>query len=245
MKNKLIVLLALLLATAGLRAEDSKSSYSITTDFFFVSEYVFRGIEQQDAAFQPAVTFTQDTLALGIWTSQALTNQSLVWAQGSEIDLWGTYGFKLGETVTATVGGTYYLYPSARASLGEPDKTYELSLGLAAPLGPLTGSVTYFKDFVLESNTFQFGVGYSIPLPESKGSFDLAAVYAFNDIGDGDGDLPGTAGFDYRYYAFSGTLAYKLTAAATLKLGATYTGVSKIPGAPKNLIFSVGISAGL
>lgn len=245
MKLKLLTALALACASSGLRAEETKSSYSITADFFYVSEYVFRGIEQQDAAFQPAVTFTKDTLALGVWTSQALTNKSAVWAQGSEIDFWGTYGVKLSESVTATFGGTYYLYPSARPSLSEPDKTYELSAGLSAPLGPLTGSVTYFKDFVLESNTFQFGLGYSIPLPEEKGSFDLAGTYGFNDIGDGDGDLPGTAGFDYRYYALSATLAYKLTAAATLKLGATYTGVNNIPGAPKNLVFSVGVTAGL
>jgi uncharacterized protein (TIGR02001 family) len=245
MKHTLLAALALTLASAGLRAEEPKSSYSLTTDFFFVSEYIFRGIEQQDAAFQPAVTFTKDTLSLGVWTSQALTNKSLVWAQGSEIDLWGTYGFKLTDALTATVGGTAYLYPSARPSLSEPDETYELSLGVSAPLGPLTGSATYFKDFVLESNTFQFGVAYSIPLPEGKGSFDLAATYAFNDIGDGDGDLPGTAGYDYRYYALSGTFAYKLTAAATLKLGATYTGVNRIPGAPKNLVFTVGVSAGL
>ena len=245
MKKTLLAALALTLATTGLRAEEPKSSYSITADFLYASEYIFRGIEQQDAAFQPAVTFTKDTLSLGVWTSQALTNQSLVWAQGSEIDLWGTYGFKLNDTFTATVGGTYYLYPSARPSLGEPDKTYELSLGLSAPLGPVTGTATYFKDFVLETNTFQFGLAYSVPLPESRGSVDFGAVYAFNDVGDADGDLPGTAGFDYRYYALSATLAWKLTAAATLKLGATYTGVNRIPGAPKNLVFTAGISAGL
>lgn len=245
MKKLLLAALALTLTTTGLRAEEPASSYSITTDFFFVSEYVFRGIEQQDAAFQPAVTFTRDTLALGVWTSQALTNKSLVWAQGSEVDLWGTYGVKLSESVTATFGGTYYLYPSARPSLGEPDQTWELCAGLSAPLGPLTGSATYFHDFVLEANTFQFSLGYSLPLPDAKATLDFAGVYAFNDIGDGDGDLPGTSGFDYRYYAVSATFGYKLTAAATLKLAATYTGVSQIPGAPKNLVFSVGVTAGL
>ena len=45
--------------------------------------------------------------------------------------------------------------------------------------------------------------------------------------------------------ALSATLAWKLTAAATLKLGATYTGVNRIPGAPKNLVFSAGVTAGL
>lgn len=245
MKKTLLAALALTLASSGLHAEEPKSSYSITADFVYASEYVFRGIEQQDAALQPAVTFTSGSLALGVWTSQALTNRSVNWSQGSEIDLWGTYGIKLNDSYTAVLGGTYYLYPSARPRLSEVDKTYELSAGLTGPVGPLTGSATYFHDFVMESNTFQFGLAYSIPLPEEKGSFDLGATYGFNDIGDGDGDLPGTGGFDYRYYAVSASIAYKLTAAATLKTGLTYTGVNKIAGAPKNLIFTVGVTAGL
>lgn len=243
MRNTLLAALAFV-ACSGLRAEESKSSYSITTDFFYATEYIFRGIEQQDQAFQPAVTFTKDTLSLGVWTSQAITNKSLVWAQGSEIDLWGTYGVPVGST-TVTFGGTYYWYPSARPSFSEPGHTFELSAGVSAPLGPLTGSATYFHDFVLEADTFQFGLGYTIPIKKDKSAFDLSATYGFNDIGDGDGGLPGTAGYDYRYYAFSGTFSYKLTAAATFKTGLTYTGVNKIPGAPKNLIFTVGVSAGL
>lgn len=245
MKKILPAVLALAGATTALRAEEPASSWSITADFVCVSEYVFRGIEQQDAAFQPAVTFAKDSLSLGVWTSQALSNRTANWAQGNEVDLWGTYGFKLGESATATVGATYYLYPSARPSFSEPDDTFELSLGLSAPLGPLTGTATYFKDFVLESNTFQFGLACSVPLPDGKASLDLAGVYAFNDIGDADGDLPGTAGYDYRYYAVSATFGYKLTPAATLKLGATCTGVDRLSGAPRNLVISVGLTAGL
>lgn len=245
MKKTLLAALVLTLASAGLPAEESKSSYSLTADFVYASEYAFRGIEQQDAAFQPAVTFTSGSFALGMWTSQALTNRSVNWAQGGEIDFWGTYGIKLSDRYTAVLGGTYYLYPSARPWLSEVDQTYELSVGLTGPVGPLTGSATSFHDFVMESNTFQFGLAYSIPLPSEKGSCDLGAAYGFNDIGDGDGGLPGAGGFDYRYYAVSASIAYKLTAAATLKTGLTYTGVGGIPGAPKNLILTVGVAAGL
>ncbi|MBA3850725.1 MAG: hypothetical protein C0502_12145 [Opitutus sp.] len=54
-----------------------------------------------------------------------------------------------------------------------------------------------------------------------------------------------TAGFGHRRYALSATLAWKLTAAATLKLGAACTGVNKIPGAPRHLVHSVGVTTGL
>ena len=35
---------------------------------------------------------------------------------------------------TLTLGGTAYLYPSARPSFGEPDSTWELSAGVSGPL---------------------------------------------------------------------------------------------------------------
>lgn len=242
--RKLLITAAAIAAAAGLRADEPKSSYVVTADFVYASEYVFRGFEQTDAALQPAVTFTMNTFSLGVWSSQALSNQSTGWAQGNEIDVWGTYGIPVGKA-TVTLGGTAYLYPSARPSFGEPDSSWELSAGVSAPLGPLSGSATYFHDFVLDANTFQFGLGYSMALPDEKGSFDLAGQYGFNKIDDGNGDLPGTGGVDYRYWAVSGTLSYKLTATTTLKTGLTYTGVNKVSGFPKNLIFTVGVTAGL
>lgn len=245
--KKLLILAALAGSlTSGLRADEAapQSSYSVTADFVYVSNYIFRGLKQTDSAFQPAVTFTMDTLSLGVWTSQAVANQSQGFAQGNEVDLWGTYGFAAGPA-TVTVGGTAYLYPSARASLGEPDETYEGSVGLSAPLGPLAGSATWFHDFVLDSDTLQFGLAYGVPLPDDRGSLDFAAAYGFNDIDDGNGNHPGHTGATYRYYAFGATLSYKLTAAAKLKLSANYSGATSVPGSPNDFWVTVGVSAGL
>ncbi len=47
MKKTLLAALVLLSTSLGLRAEETSSSYSITADFVYVSEYIFRGIEQQ------------------------------------------------------------------------------------------------------------------------------------------------------------------------------------------------------
>jgi uncharacterized protein (TIGR02001 family) len=244
--RKILLAAGALLLALSLHAEDSKSSYSITTDFTYVSEYIFRGIEQQDQAFQPSVTFIQDTLTLGVWTSQGINNQNLVWAQGSEIDLTGSYGIPFGEKYTFLVGGTYYWYPSARDSLGEPGYTWELSGGVAGPVGPLTGSATYFHDFKLKANTFEFTLAYSVPLSNQNSTLDVSAGYGFNDIGDGNGGLPGESGYDYRYYHAHATYGYKLTPATTLKIGLHFVDVSKLAGAPgANLWFSVGLTAGL
>jgi len=245
--KKLLLLTALAgVFASGLRADEAAtaSSYSVTADFVYASNYVFRGLKQTDSAFQPAVTFTMDTLSLGVWTSQAVANQSQGFAQGNEVDLWGSYGFAAGPA-TITVGGTAYLYPSARASLGEDDTTYEGSLGLSAPLGPVVGSATYYHDFVLDANTLQFGLAYGVPLPDDSGSLDFTASYGFNDLDDGNGNLPGQGGPNYRYYAFGATLTYKLTAAAKLKLSANYSGATSVPGSPNDFWFTVGVSAGL
>lgn len=245
--KKLLLLTALAgVFTSGLRADEAatKSSYSVTTDFVYASNYIFRGLKQTDSAFQPAVTFTMDTLSLGVWTSQAVANQSQGFAQGNEVDVWGSYGIAVGKA-TVAVGGTAYLYPSARASLGEDDNTYEGSIGISAPLGPVSGSATWFHDFVLDANTLQFGLTYGVPLPDERGSLDFAASYGINDLDDGNGNLPGKGGPNYRYYAFGATLSYKLTTAATLKLSANYSGATSVPGSPNDFWFTVGVSAGL
>jgi uncharacterized protein (TIGR02001 family) len=245
MKSKLSVLLALLLSAGALRAEEPKSSYAITADFAYVSEYIFRGIEQQDGALQPAVTFTKDTLSLGVWSSQGIANRSVNWAQANEIDLWFGYGIAF-DKATVSVGGTAYLYPSARASLGEPDNTWELSLGVSGPLGPLTGSATYFHDFVLDADTFEFKTSYSIALPDDRGTVDFGAFYCFNDIGDVNGNHAGAHTIDYQYFGASAAFTYKLTATTALKASINYVDVNDVPGAPgANLWFSLGLTAGL
>ena len=245
MKSKLSVLLAFALSLGALRAEEPKSSYSITADFLYVTEYIFRGIEQQDGALQPAVTFTKDTLSLGVWSSQALSNRSANWAQGNEVDVWFSYGISF-DQATISVGGTGYLYTTARPSFGEPDDTWELSLGASGPLGPLTGSATYFHDFVLKSDTFEFKLAYSLPLPDDRGAVDFTGFYALNDIGDVNGSHAGEHTIDYKYFGASAAFTCKLNARTALKASVNYVDVDDVPGAPgANLWFAIGVSAGL
>lgn len=244
--RKLLTALFTLACAAGAIAEDApKSSYSITTDFSFFSEYFFRGVKNQSAALQPSASLTAGSFSAGIWTSQAVEARSASWAQGNEIDFWGAYAVPMGK-YSLNLGGTYYLYPSARESLGEPDATWEGSVGVSGPLGPLTGSATYFHDFVLDSNTVELKIGYSMALPQEKGSFDLGFYYGMTDISDGNGDIAGDGGVKYDYYGINATLTYKLTTSAALKLGVYWTDVSDdIPSQDDNVFFSIGVTTGL
>lgn len=239
-------IIAALFFGSALFAEETKSSYSISTDFTFATEYIFRGIEQQDRAFQPSITLAYDALTLGIWSSQALNHKRESWAQGSEIDFTAAYAIPVTKDTTLTFGGTYYYYPSARPSLGEPDGTYEPSVGISGPLGPLAASATYYHDFVLRANTVLFTVAHGFALAGDKGSFDVSAFYGSNDITDGNGDLPGTGGVDYRFFGADAVLSYKASATTTAKVGAHYVDVSRLAGAPgANIWFSVGVTVGL
>lgn len=244
MKKLLFATLALA-AAAGLRAEEAKSSYSVTTDFTYTTQYFFRGVKNQDSAFQPSVTYTQGGFSGGIWTSQALDKRSTAWAQGKEYDFFAGYTLPVAEKYSFAVGGTYYCYPSARPSLSEAKKTYEGSLAFSGPVGPLTGKLSGFHDFKLDSNTVQLDLGYSIPLSNDGGSFDVGVYYGRNDIGDGDGDLPGTSGYLYKYYGVDVGLTGKLSDKLTVKVAAHWTNVSDLPHADTNVWLSVGLTVAL
>ena len=232
--RKILIITAALLAALSLRAQEPASSYSITTDFTYVSEYIFRGVKQQNTAFQPSISLAAGSFSGGLWTSQALDQKAASWAQGSEVDAFGSYSFSLSEDWSVAPGFTYYLYPSARPSLGELDKTFELSLGVSGPIGPLSSYATYFHDFDLDSDTIEVGLGYSTSLSE-KATFDLGVTY---------GAARFDAGGDYDYFAAKLTLSFKLTASASLKVGA-YWADSDITGLGSNTWFSVGVSTGL
>lgn len=230
-----------LLAAAGLSAEEAKSSYSVTADFTYTTRYFFRGVIAQDQAFQPSITYSQGAFSGGIWSSQALNDKTAQWAQGKEYDFFAGYTFALEENRSVTVGGTYYYYPSARPSLSEPKKTYEGYIAFATPIGPLSGKLTAFHDFKLDSNTLQADLGYSVPI--SNGSFDVGVYYGYNDVGDGDGDLPGTAGYTYKYYGADASVSVKLSEKATIKLGGHWTDTSGDVASPdKNLWVTLGVT---
>lgn len=243
--KKLLFVALTLAASLGLRAEEAKSSYSITSDFTYTTRYFFRGVQQQEGAFQPSVTFAQGPFSLGVWTSFAADNHTAAWSQGKEYDIVGSYSLNLAEGVTGTVGGTYYYYPSARPSLSEPKDTYESVLALAATQGAFTGKVSYFHDFVYKSNTFQFDLGYSKSIADGGAQFDAGVYYGLNDIGDGDGDLPGSGGYDYSYYGLDASISGKISDNATLKIGGHWTNVSKLAQPKTNVWLTVGVTVAL
>lgn len=232
--KKTLLALAALLSVAGLRAEEAAApSYSVVTDFTYVSKYVFRGVQASEQSFQPSVTVSGNGFTLGVWSAQALEEQDAAWAQGNEIDIFGIYAFTFEGGYALTLGATSYQYPSARASLGELDSTFETSLGFSAPLGPVTASLTYFHDFDLDADTFEGTVSYSGTINDAA-SYGVAGSYGLANF---------DAGGDYDYYSLKATLSYKVTKGATLTVGVNWADTD-IAGLDDNAWVSVGVSAG-
>lgn len=240
--KKIAIILAALAASVGMNAQDSKSSYSVTTDFTYSSEYIFRGIESADASFQPSVELAMGDFYVGLWTNQPVTKHA-----NNEIDIYLGQKFKMNDQLSFEVVGTYYWYPEARTSLGETKHSYEAGVGATYTVSGISTSVYYYYDFRLEANTVQGSVGYSLPLEALGASLDLSVFYGTVDGKDFAPDALGSAvSQSYSYYGADVSIPYKLNDHATVTTGVHYATNENVPPgtADNNLWFSVGLSVG-
>ncbi len=115
------------------------------------SEYLFRGIEQENgAAVQGSLTWNNPSgFYLGAWAS----NAGLV--GGNELDLYGGWTAEMGNGVAWDLGVIYYLYSEAEEVDGSLSIDYpEVYAGLS--FGGLSGKVFYtdqFNDELSERST--------------------------------------------------------------------------------------------
>jgi uncharacterized protein (TIGR02001 family) len=119
---------AIVLTTAGL---GSAQAVDITANGGAVTQYIFRGVPQSDgkAAAQGGVDLEASGFYLGTWASQVDTSARTIFdevpATGLEVDLYGGYGFDVGE-FNLGIGATGYFYTD------DFDETYtELNLSAA------------------------------------------------------------------------------------------------------------------
>lgn len=244
--KKTVMIVAALAVAAAAQAQDTKKSYSVTTDFSYTSEYVFRGIEQQDKAFQPSVEVTAGDAYLGLWTSQAITHQDASFAKGNEIDVYGGYKYKVDNALTLEAVTTYYYYPSARAALSETGHSWEAGIGATYNFQGFTPAINYYYDFVLNAQTTQASVGYSLPLTEIGTSLDFNVFAGHVDTRDTNGTRPGKPRESYDYYGADLSVPYKLSETATATAGLHYVDNRNVPTgtAGNNLYFTLGVSIG-
>jgi len=211
MKKLLLVSASLVLtATAAMPAQ--AGDVSVSTSIDFVSGYVFRGVSLADTAIQPGVEVAVGDFAVGVWYSTGVGDTSVLALD--EVDLYASYGLSLSDTISASVGVTYYHYPQGGGlfeTLGGAAGTYEVSAGLAFDT-MLSPEVTAYYDFTLEGFTLEGGISHSLPTSD-KSSIDLGLTAGLVD----------GQGVSWEYGTASAAFAYGFTDDVSAYLGANYT----------------------
>jgi uncharacterized protein (TIGR02001 family) len=209
----------------------TKPSYSVTGDFSYTSEYVFRGIKNSNGAIQGSLEIGQDDFRAGIWTSQPIDGQD---ANGNnannELDFYAGYKFRVSKALSADFVGTYYYYPEA--SGGVTHHSYEVGAGATFDMGALSPgfngvstSLYYYYDLRLKAQTLQASVGYSFPLKDYGTSLDFSAFAGTVSTHDAapDDDSPRPAVREsYNYYGIGVNIPYKLAENAQVHVGVSY-----------------------
>lgn len=180
----------------------------------YVSEYVFRGVSFANTAVQPAISVSKGGFTLGAWASTGLGETSAI--AGDEIDIYGSYGWDVNDTVSASVGATVYHFPQS-GDLFDFDSdtlgsTFEVSAGLGFNT-VLSPAITAYYDLTLEAFTLEGSLSHSYPLAESV-SLDFGLTGGFVTA-DGPGD--------YQWGTGSASLSYSFNDSSSVYAGANYT----------------------
>jgi uncharacterized protein (TIGR02001 family) len=245
MKN-IIYAIAALSVASGLRAEEPKSDYSITADFTYASEYIFRGAENAGNSFQPSVELTCGDFSVGLWTNQPVTKH-----ENNEIDLYANYTYKVSNSLKLEGVVTSYNYPEA--GRGQTKDTIEPGVGATFTVAGLSPSVYYYHDLTLKADTVQGAVGYSLPLEAIGASVDTSIYIGTVNARDWAPDATGPAIHEsYGYYGADVSVPYKLNKNATWTIAAHYAENRNLAGVggpagtmgKRNLWFTTGISIG-
>jgi len=204
MKKIAAIVLAAAVSGASLSAQDD-SSYSITMDFPYVSDYVFRGVQFAEESIQPSIEFASGDFYAGIWSSNPIVGNV-----PNEFDFYVGYGWALTDTWSLDAGINYYYYPETPSG----DEQLEPFVGIAGDFGGgFSGSGYLFYETEFDVTTAQFDLGYSMEISDTS-TFDLAGAY---------GIVTADGGGDYNYYSASATFNLALNDIAGSYLGVVYT----------------------
>jgi uncharacterized protein (TIGR02001 family) len=243
--KKIALLLAAMAPASVLSAADPTPGYTVTTDFSYTSDYVFRGIKSAGNSFQPSVEVAVGDFNAGLWSNQPITKN-----ENNEIDLYAGYRWNVNSRFSVEGAATYYWYPEARSSLGQTADTYEVSVGTSYDMAPLTPSLFYYHDFTLKSDTLQASIGHKMPLGSvSAATFETSVFAGSVRMKDATPDAAGPAiNESYSYYGIDVSIPYKLSANATFTVAGHHVRNQNLaPGAgvPKDKTwFTAGVTIG-
>lgn len=212
MKKLLLGTASLIIAASAPMAAQA-GDVSVSTSIDYVSDYVFRGVSLAEQAIQPGVEVSVGDFTVGGWFSTGVGEASALALD--EFDLYASYGFAFSDTISASIGGTYYHYPQGGSFFETNDGaagTYEVNAGLSFDT-VLSPSATAYYDFTLKAFTLEGGLGHSLATSD-KSTLDLGLnlglVSAQNDV-------------SWEYGTASASLGYSFTDDVSTYVGLNYT----------------------
>jgi len=238
--KKTLLILAALAAGASLRADTATKGYSVTTDFTYASEYVFRGVQNAHDSFQPSVEVSSNGFGLGVWTNAPITKH-----ENNEVDFYGNYSYKMSDALSLEAVTTYYWYPEA--ATGGTRHSVESGVGATYNFEGFSPSVYAYYDFILQAQTVQASIGYSIPLKDLATSIDLSAYAGNVSANDFAPDARGAkVKQSYEYYGGDLSLPYQLSTTAKLTAAVHYATNQNLPaGTLKDRVwYTLGATVG-
>lgn len=247
MKKTTLILAAVFALGASLRADEPKSSYSVTSDFSYASEYVFRGIKYANNSFTPSVEVSSNGGYLGLWTNQPVTK-----GQQDEIDIYGGYKYKVSDALSVEGVLTHYWYPEFKLSnprnVDRVRDSNEAGVGATYTIGGFSPSLYYYYDLALKSQTLQASLGYSIPVSHLGFSVDTSVFAGTVASRNWTAGIVSGTHESYNYYGVDVSVPYKLSDTSTVRAGVHYAGNDQLGagmGSPRNnLWFTLGLTTG-
>ena len=152
----------------------SEVSAGLSANAGYTSEYYYRGILQKTSSASAGLDYENGDFSMGTWAADV--------GDGLEVDLYGSYGFKLSEEASLSVGATAYLYT------GLFDDTYkEINLGFSWSVLSLEVSFGQYSGAPDDDNEYAFiGLTYERNgLYATYGTFDEAFEGDYLEFGYG------------------------------------------------------------
>ncbi len=162
-KLLLLSVAALSFATPALADDQDIIPGDFSTTVGFTSEYSFRGIAQSNEgpALQGSIDWSHDSgFYAGVWASSVEFTQASV-----ETDIYAGYSGEIGG-FTYDLGGIYYGYPGADASLDYDFFEFAAAAGYDFDVAAVSIAANYSPNYFAGSGDALYTAGYvDVPLP--------------------------------------------------------------------------------
>jgi uncharacterized protein (TIGR02001 family) len=183
--------LCLGLAVALAAAAQQAAAVEATANIGFMSDYIFRGIEQSESAAMGGFDVKHEGFYAGTWAADV--------SQGLEVDLYAGYNGSIGD-FTYGIGATGYYYTD------DFDDTYEeLNLSVGYKIFSVAAAFGSYDNFDEPSQDYT----YVAPRVDYKGFYGLVGIFGNDFDGEyyeaGYGSQFEPIGLDYKLYVVHST----------------------------------------